>query len=222
MQNVDVLVRGAGAVGQCLALAVARCGLRVALRDAAPAAQAPSRDEVRAYALNGASVALLCELKVWQALAPSAVTAVHEMQVHGDAPGAGLEFTAWQQHVAALAWIVDAQALHAELDAAIAFAPFITRVEADVAAPLTALCEGKGSASRAALGVQVERVDFGQSAIAARLITSLDHQNVAHQWFRSPDVLALLPLDAPQAQATYALVWSCPQARAQQLLALAP
>ncbi len=194
----------------------------IALRDDAPAAQAPSRDEVRAYALNGASVALLRELKVWQALPPSAVTAVHEMQVHGDAPGAGLEFTAWQQHVAALAWIVDAQALHAELDAAIAFATFITRVDGDVNAALTALCEGKGSASRAALGVEVQRFDFGQSAIAARLTTSLDHQNVAHQWFRSPDVLALLPLDAPQARATYALVWSCPKARAEELLALAP
>ena len=222
MQNVDVLVRGAGAVGQCLALALARCGLRIALRDDTALAPVERSADVRAYALNGASVALLRELKVWQALAPDAVTVVHEMQVHGDQPGAGLEFTAWQQHVAALAWIVDAQALNAELDTATRFAAFVTRVHADVDAPLTALCEGKGSASRAALGVEVERLDFGQSAIAARFTASRDHQNIAHQWFRSPDVLALLPLDAPQERATYALVWSCPKARAEQLLALTP
>jgi 2-polyprenyl-6-methoxyphenol hydroxylase-like FAD-dependent oxidoreductase len=222
MQSADVLVRGAGVVGQCLALELARCGLRIALRDdgMASTARVAKSGDVRAYALNAASVALLRECKVWQALAPSAVTAVHEMQVHGDRPESSLEFTAWQQHVAALAWIVDAQALHAELDAAIRFATFVTRVPDDVDAALTALCEGKDSLSRAALGVQVERFDFGQKAIAARLNASRHHQNVAHQWFRSPDVLALLPLDA--ARASYALVWSCPTPRAEQLLALEP
>ena len=254
MQDVDVLVRGAGAVGQCLALALARDGLRVALRDdsrgdSRGAAREDSRDDsrddsrsdarrasstktagdVRAYALNAASAELLRELKVWQALPPSAVTAVHEMQVHGDAPGASLEFSAWQQHVSALAWIVDAQALHEQLEAALRFAPMVLRatldVQApltalDVRAPLTALCEGKNSATRAAFGVRIERSDFGQKAIAARLTASRDHQNVARQWFRSPDVLALLPLDAPQVSSSCALVWSCPTARADQLLAL--
>lgn len=212
-----------------MALALARQGLRVALHDAGstPAPASGARDDVRAYALNAASVTLLRDLRVWQGLAPSAVTAVHEMQVHGDRPGAGLEFTAWQQHVDALAWIVDAQALRAELDAAIRFAGAIenttdTSDPTDPSAPLTALCEGRDSQSRAALGVQVDRVDFGQKAIAARLTTSRDHQNAAHQWFRSPDVLALLPLDAPQASHSYALVWSCNTARAEQLQALAP
>ncbi len=224
MQSVDVLVRGSGAVGQCLALALARGGLQIALRDTAATAQSavPKSGDVRAYALNAASVALLRELKVWQALAPSAVTAVHEMQVHGDSPGADLEFTAWQQQVSALAWIVDAQLLHAELDAALRFASHVARVDTDVPAALTALCEGKDSATRDALGVRVERLDFGQKAIAARLTASRPHQNAAHQWFRSPDVLALLPLDAPQPGAAYALVWSCASARADALLALTP
>jgi ubiquinone biosynthesis UbiH/UbiF/VisC/COQ6 family hydroxylase len=236
MQNVDVLVRGAGAVGQCLALALARIGLRVALGDE-PASAKPGGD-VRAYALNAASAGLLRELKVWQALPPSAVTAVHEMRVHGDAPGARLEFNAWQQQVDALAWIVDAQALHEQLEAALRFAPQVLRVALDVHAPpasphgnvpltalqlnapLTALCEGKHSATRAALGVRAERHDFGQKAIAARLTATRDHQHVARQWFRSPDVLALLPLDAPKASSSYALVWSCPTARADELLHL--
>ena len=43
---------------------------------------------------------------------------------------------------------------------------------------------------------------------------------VARQWFRSPDVLALLPFDRPAAGHSYGLVWSLPQARADELLPL--
>lgn len=227
-------------VGQCLALGLARSGLRVALRDTSPAAttrlaanlkasteagtEASTKvgDDVRAYALNAASVGLLRELKVWDSVTPSAITPVYEMRVRGDKAPASLEFTAWQQGVAALAWIVDAQALHEALDSAIRNAAHVARPATDVQAGLTALCEGKDSATRGALGVHVERVDFAQTAVVARLSASRDHQNVAHQWFRSPDILALLPRGGPQAQASYALVWSCSTSRALTLLALAP
>ena len=228
-EGFDVQVRGAGIVGRCLALALARLGLRVVLRsDPARAARhdadAEAREDVRAYALNAASVALLRRLKVWDALPVQARTAVFDMQVHGDAPAARLEFSAWQQRVDALAWIVDAAVLERELEAALRFAPHITVIEADVevTAALTALCEGKASATRAALGVQFERHSLGHDAIAARLTSSEPHRGMARQWFRAPDVLALLPLDTPVAGSSYALVWSLPTARAQELLALEP
>ena len=57
MNAFDVQVHGTGIVGHSLALALARLGLRVAL---ANDAGAPGRSEdVRAYALNPASVDLL-------------------------------------------------------------------------------------------------------------------------------------------------------------------
>lgn len=218
MATFDVLVRGAGIVGQSLALALARQGLRVALR---PESSRPAgAEDVRAYALNAASVALLRALKVWDALAPGAATPVYDMRVHGDAPGALLEFSAWQQRVGELAWIADAAVLERELAAAVRFAPHVSLVDADVPATLTALCEGKASSSRAALGVQFDTHDYGHLGLAARLTASRPHQGVAWQWFRSPDVLALLPFDTPQMGSSYALVWSCPRERAQQLLAL--
>ena len=68
--------------------------------------------------------------------------------------------------------------------------------------------------------MRFERNDYGHRAIAARLVTSQPHRNIARQWFRSPDVLALLPFDAPQPERSYALVWSLPNQRAQALLAL--
>ena len=238
MKRFDVQVCGAGIVGQCLALSLARLGLQVALRPqvvAAPvsalgsASHAAAVEDVRAYALNAASVALLQRLKVWDTLPAHAATQVLDMQVQGDAPGAALDFSAWQQRVGALAWITDAAVLERQLGAAVRFAPHITLIDAaaDAAAAvptapaaLTALCEGKASATRTALGIGFERHAYGHQAIAARLTSTRAHQGLARQWFRSPDVLALLPFDTPQPGHSFALVWSVPDARARHLLAL--
>jgi len=217
MSSFDVLVRGSGIVGASLALALSRLGLSVALRPDGARAAGP---DIRAYALNAGSVALLRSLKVWDALPAEAKTAVHDMQIEGDAGGSLLEFSAWEQRVGELAWIVDAAVLERELAAALKFAPHVSITRDDVQAALVALCEGRDSGGRDALGVGVDRHDYGHRAIAARLTASLPHGNTARQWFRSPDVLALLPFDTPQPQASYALVWSLPDARADALLAM--
>jgi 2-polyprenyl-6-methoxyphenol hydroxylase-like FAD-dependent oxidoreductase len=219
MMQADVLVRGGGVVGQCLALALARQGLQVALLGLSSASAAANPD-VRAYALNAASRALLQKLKVWDALPPSALTSVLEMRIAGDQPGATMTFSSWQQAVDALAWIVDVPALEQALQTAVRYAPHITVVDdraAVVRAPLTALCEGKSSVSREQLGVAATRHAYNHQAIAARLVCERPHQGVAHQWFGHPDVLALLPMDSPDAGRTVALVWSVPDARAEEL-----
>jgi 2-polyprenyl-6-methoxyphenol hydroxylase-like FAD-dependent oxidoreductase len=218
MQSFHVCVRGAGIVGRSLALALSRQGLSVALQ--AGAGTPGAREDVRAYALNAASVALLQELKVWDALPADARTAVYDMQVRGDGAAALLRFSAWQQSVRELAWIVDAAALETELANALRYAPHVTRVEQDSPASLLVLAEGRASATREQLGVAFETHDYGQRAIAARLSTDTAHGGLARQWFRAPDVLALLPIDRPQAGHGLALVWSLPTERALGLLAL--
>jgi 2-polyprenyl-6-methoxyphenol hydroxylase-like FAD-dependent oxidoreductase len=177
---------------------------------------------VRTYALNAASRNLLMHLKVWDAMPAQAVTAVYDMQVHGDARGARLGFSAWTQCVDALAWIVDAAGLDAALNAALQFAAHVERVDHPIDAALTVLAEGKDSAARAALKVDFERHNYGQSAIAARLTSDRPHDGIAHQWFRSPDILALLPFDRPQAGRSFGLVWSLPQEHAQTMMELDP
>ena len=227
MLNLEVCVRGNGAVGLTLALALARQGLRVGVVGATPAPGATALPDVRAYALNAASRRLLGELRVWDALPADAVTPVDEMRIEGDAPGGAIEFSAWQQGCEALAWIVDAAELEAALRTAARFAPHLTVLADDAAAgltdaPLTVLAEGKASASRAALGVKFQRQAYGHTAIAARLVADGPHGGVARQWFRAPDVLALLPFDRPEPARSYGLVWSLPAERAEALLALPP
>jgi len=219
MQRFDVQVSGAGIVGKSLALSLARLGLSVAVRGQ-PAAM--SRNDVRAYALSATSVALLQSLKVWDTLGAGATTAVHDMVVRGDSASGQLEFSAWEQRVGTLAVITDAAALERELDTALGFAPHVTRVDADVDAALVAHCEGRAAATLRGLDAGFERSDYGQKAIAARLVATLPHRHVARQWFRSPDVLALLPFDRPERERSYALVWSLPSERADALLALEP
>lgn len=210
-------MRGSGAVALAAALALGRRGLSVALQ----ADLAAPREDVRAYALSAASITLLQSLKVWDALPVDARTAVQDMRIHGDQPGAVLHFSAWSGALDALAWIVDAAELEAALRSAVRFAPHVQIVgPGPVAAPLLVLAEGKDSAARAALGVKMPRAAYGQRGVAARLVADAPHAGLARQWFRSPDVLALLPFDRPQPQQSYGLVWSVPDARADELLAL--
>jgi 2-polyprenyl-6-methoxyphenol hydroxylase-like FAD-dependent oxidoreductase len=217
MQAVEVAIHGRGAVASSLALALNQQGLRVAV--STPDSASAARTDVRAYALNSASRRLLQQLKVWEALPGDAVTAVHDMDVRGDR-GAHLGFSSWSQCVDALAWIVDAPALDVALQQALQFAPHVQRAAELPDAPLRVFAEGKDSVSRAALPVRWDRHAYGHSAIAARLTAQEPHAHVAHQWFRAPDVLALLPFDRPAAGRSFALVWSLPQHEAERLMQL--
>jgi len=222
MQSVDVMVKGRGAVGSSLALSLAAQGLTVGLAGAPEAARP---DDVRTYALNAASVALLTELKIWDSLPADAVCPVYDMVVCGDAaadqPAGRLSFSAWQQGVRELAVIVDAAALDTQLATALRFSPHVRNVDANTPAALTALCEGRESAAREALGVEFKPKPYGHRALATRLVADQPHQGVARQWFGTGgEVLALLPFERPSPAQSYGLVWSCTEDRAQALLAM--
>ncbi len=207
-QTFDVCIRGAGIVGRTLALLLARERLRVALV-AAPRAE-PSQADVRAYALNTNSKQLLESLRTWPD-APFA-TAVKHMEVHGDVDGS-VHFDAGAQGVEALAWIVDVPALEQRLAEAVRYQPQVEVVDSPVQAPLTAICEGRASATRAEFGVDFDVTPYGQHAIATRLRCELPHGQVARQWFSPQGILALLPLEGADGHSV-AVVWSVAQADA--------
>ena len=219
----DICIRGAGIVGRTLALLLARERLNVALVDI-PSASAKA--DVRAYSLNGAAMALLQDLRCWPD-AP-AVTPVHQMQIWGD-DGGQLHFGAGDHGVGELNWMVDVPVLQDRLTQAVQFQPQIQGVQAPVAAPLTVVCEGRASQTRAELGVGFDITHYEQHAVATRLQCERPHEGIARQWFGwshvpglsqpQAEVLALLPLGGEGGREV-ALVWSVHPLRAQELMAL--
>jgi len=218
-QSLDVCIRGAGIVGRTLALLLARDRLRVGLVRQPPFAGGAASD-VRAYALNTASRKLLEMLRAWPD--ERHATPVQAMHVHGD-EGGELQFSAQAQAVPALAWIVDVQALQERLADALRYQPLVDWLEAPLPAPLTAVCEGKASTTRADFGVQYGVTPYPQRAIAARIHCEKPHGFVARQWFAKGEILAFLPIGGtgPAAEGnSVAIVWSVHEQRAPGLLAL--
>lgn len=214
--NYDVCIRGTGIVGRTLALLLAQQRLRVAL--VGPPEPATDLADVRSYALNAASRAVLESVRGWPDAALS--TPVTRMQVWGDETGE-ISFNAADQRVAALAWMVDAPVLHGRLAEALRYAPHIECMDrVPEHASLTVVCEGRDSATRSALGAGWDSAPCGQTAIACRVSTERPHQGCARQWLGNTDILALLPLGT--AANACAVVWSVDDAQAPELLALSP
>jgi ubiquinone biosynthesis UbiH/UbiF/VisC/COQ6 family hydroxylase len=144
------------------------------------------------------------------------------MRIAGDQPGSVMDFSSFEQGVEALAWIVDAAALESVLAHAVQFAPHVSLVDRTVPATLLAVADGRDSKSREALGVRNEMHAYGHSGVAARLVADRPHSGVARQWFRSPDIVAMLPFDRPQLGFSYGLVWSVPEAQAREWVEMDP
>ena len=214
-QPLDICIRGSGIVGRTLALLLARERLRVGLvQQPAPGASSPSRPDVRAYALNAKSRALLESVRCWPD--PQHATEVLNMQVRGD-DGGEVNFSASELHVPGLTWIVDVPVLEAQLADAVRFQPQIEVLNEPKPAKLTVICEGKASSTRAEFGIDFEIKPYAQHAIAARLTCELPHGQTARQWFSQGEILAFLPMDGPQGN-SLALVWSVHESRVQTLL----
>ncbi|MEP7329409.1 MAG: FAD-dependent monooxygenase [Betaproteobacteria bacterium] len=241
----DVVIAGAGLVGLALATALAHAGLRIALVDrariAVPDAD-PAEWDSRVYAVSPGSARFLHALGAWQALPPSRINAIEAMHVVGDA-GAKLDFSAYDLNERALAWIVEERALRAALLPRVLAAgvevlsevPFVglswTPDEAQMTvgspggtphvlrARLIVGADGIRSWVRAAAGIVAEPRGYGQTAVVANFDCANAHHGVARQWFLDDGgILAWLPLPGRRIS----MVWSAPEAVAEQLRELTP
>lgn len=210
----DICIRGAGIVGRTLALLLARERLRVAL--VAPVPRSDAVADVRAYAVSPANHALLERVRGWPE--GSAATAVLAMQVQADQHGA-VHFSAAEQGVPALNWIVDVPALEARLAEAVHYQSAIELQTEPVPAALTVVCEGRASQTRAELGVEWQATPYPQHAVATRLECERPHQQVARQWFTPEgEILAFLPLGGAAGHEV-AVVWSLRSERVAEVAA---
>jgi len=220
-QPFDICIRGSGIVGRTLALLLARERLHVGLVSPAPpaaSAVSPETGDVRAYALNAKSRALLESLRCWPDVLHA--TEVLAMQVKGD-DGGEVNFCATELKVPGLTWIVDVPVLEAQLAEAVRFQPQIELLDSPQPAALTVICEGKASSTRAEFGIDFDVTPYAQKAIAARLTCERPHGQTARQWFSQGDILAFLPMGGPQGNSV-AIVWSVDESRAQSLLETSP
>jgi ubiquinone biosynthesis UbiH/UbiF/VisC/COQ6 family hydroxylase len=238
-QHFDAAIVGSGVVGLAAALGFAQQGLTVALIGPRPRIHVPSDDtpfDARIYALAPGSAALLERLGVWNRVDPQRVAMVATMRVFGDA-GDELTFDAYGAAVERLATIVEEAELIRVLDAACDYQPSIKRIEesfvacsterdgAQIAltagachAALLVGADGANSAVRAAAGISADTKHYRQTALVANFTCERPHLDCAWQWFTSEGVVALLPLPGERVS----LVWSAPEALAQELRALAP
>jgi 2-polyprenyl-6-methoxyphenol hydroxylase-like FAD-dependent oxidoreductase len=222
-RRFDVAIRGAGVVGQTLALLLARDRLRVALVGSPRGAQ--DQPDVRAYAINAASRELLRSVRAWpevdlQDARATPITPVSAMQVWGD-EGGELQFSADEQGADALTWIVDVPALEQRLADAVGFQAGIECMSEAPPAALTVVCEGKRSHTRDELGLAFDLRPYPHKAVAARLRCEQPHGGIARQWFTQGEVMALLPLGGAQGNSV-ALVWSVPAQQADAWLQADP
>ena len=87
-----------------------------------------------------------------------------------------------------------------------------------ITAKLIVAADGVSSWVRTQTNVGVVIKSYDQTAIIANFKVDISHQNIANQWFKSHDTLALLPL----ADGLVSMVWSVANLKAAQLLSISP
>lgn len=238
----DAAIIGGGLVGACLALALQRAGLDVALVEpqAPQAPQAPLAAgawDSRIYAISPGNAVFLESLGAWSRLDTQRVQAVTAMAICGDTPAGRLEFSAYEAGLRELAYIVEGSALLQALRAAIADAGRVhmlcpaqaASLQLDGGAAQIKLADGGQIESqlvigtdggdswvRRAAGIAARVSDYRQLGVVANFESEKNHGGTAYQWFRADGVLALLPLPGKQVS----MVWSATEEHAQSLLAM--
>jgi 2-octaprenyl-6-methoxyphenol hydroxylase len=228
--DCDVLIVGGGAVGSALACALAQLPIATVLVEAheARGLTQPSFD-ARVTALANGSQQILAGLALWPALQGS-TEAIRSIHISERGRFGAARISAAEEHVPALGYTVENQALGRVLWERLAGAPRLTLltpakvaalaldedgVEASVEhaqstlrvrAKLVVAADGARSAVRAALGVPVDEHDYAQQALVFNCSTELPLVGRAFERFTPRGPLALLPITAGRAAA----IWTLP------------
>ncbi|MBS1210927.1 MAG: ubiquinone biosynthesis hydroxylase family protein [Proteobacteria bacterium] len=235
--HFDILIVGGGLAGASLACALRGSRFRVGLIERQSPVLASGWD-ARIYAISPVNVAFLQRCGAWDHLPRERIVPVEKMDVRGDAGGA-LAFSAYECGLQALAWIVESGRMAEELwqtarrqpniSVLCPASPVALSIDAEAAtlrledgrqlsAGLVVAADGVNSWVRTQAGITTEMRPYGELGVVANFKCEKPHFGTAFQWFRPDGVLAYLPLPGNQIS----IVWSTPEAHAQELLALGP
>lgn len=235
----DILIIGGGLVGHCLALALQRTGLTVALAEAQRREQLQNAGAGdRALALAAGTVTMLDALGVWRGVADKA-TPIGAIHVSDRGHFGKTRLFAKDEGVAALGYVIRARDLESHVSDRvdnIGFAQYCparligltsydTEVRADlqyrdesliIKAGLLIGADGGNSSVRKMLEIGQKTTDYGQTAIVATVECELSHCYTAFERFTSSGPLAMLPGEGNQCH----LVWTQGHRQADHLLSV--
>lgn len=236
MQNpshFDVVIVGGGLVGASLAAALADSGLSLALIESQPTPTTDTAWDSRIYAISPGSRTFLQDCGAWDLLDPKRVAAVEAMRVFGDRD-AQIEFSAYQMGVPELACILENRALHIALWQKLTTQDNLTLLHParcqtlkldkaaaaltlqdgnELTAQLIVGSDGRDSWVRQQAGLSAAPTDYEQHGVVANFRCTVPHRGIAHQWFQTDGILALLPLPGDHVS----MVWSVSPQRAAEL-----
>lgn len=237
MTTHDVLILGGGLIGQTMALALDRHGLRAAVVDPVdPETTLTTEFDGRVTAISSSSWKLFDALGLGPLMRGQACP-IARIEVRDGAAGAPLDFQSVEDDDA-LGLMLENRVLRRALWLLIQQAPHVTRrfghqaVALDrgpsgvtaqlddgevLSAPLLLVCEGRHSTTRAAAGIPVAAWDYASMSIVTAMDHSRPHGGTAHQIFYPGGPVALLPMNPGTRSA---LVWSLPEADAKAMAKL--
>jgi len=233
--SVDIAIAGGGLTG-CLAALVMQGRFPQAKIVLIDQQNGTPQQDPRGLALALRTQQVLAEYGVWQGELAKSPAIQHIHVSDANSPGSTM-LHAEQEGIDALGYVAMAGLLQQELSNACARANVTGSFEhlqgtavaslaaedtamqlkltngQELAAKLLVVAEGLNSPTRAMLGVQMQREDYEQVAVAARIEYAQQHGNVAYERFTAEGPAALLPQGSRHA----ALVWCMHPERAAAL-----
>lgn len=216
LPSFDIVIIGAGPVGLSAAVALARSGLKVAVieKQAASALAEPACDG-REIALTHRSRQWMEQLGLWSQIPPDEIAPLRAAKVLNGSARHSLHVDPGATGVDVLGYLVSNHCIRAAAHACMLRQQNITlfagreplgiatgeraiSVRLDHTHELTArlliAADSRFSATRRALGMAADMIDFGKTMLVCRMEHEHDHEQTAWEWFAQAQTLALLPL----------------------------
>jgi len=223
----DIVIIGGGLVGMCAALVLQHPRRRISVLEATNPQQAQASGlNARSIALSISSVQIFKALNIWSSIETLAAPIRH---IHVSSRGhwGVTRLRARDYNLDALGYVVESQVLGRSLQQAVAASTdieLLTDAEFETIAQqqsvtigyrkqgrkkklesrLALIADGAHSQARAALGIDHESVDYGQSVVICNVEFDKPRSDTAYERFTDQGPLAMLPLGGSR----YACMWT--------------